>query len=57
MTIPGFAAAQWRWDHAEPPDECECECDPCTCEQDAADARDDYLIDRAEARREDGDAS
>jgi len=57
MTIPGFEAAQWRYDHALPPDDdgCECEADPCTCAQYAADARDDWLIDRAEARREDGE--
>jgi len=31
----------------EPRPECECE-DECTCAEDAEDARDDYLIDRAD---------
>ena len=39
----------------EPPDEQECNClsDPCTCEQDAQDAHEDYLIDQEQMRRED----
>ena len=39
----------------EPPDEQECNClnDDCTCEQDAEDAHEDYLIDQEQMRRED----
>jgi len=56
VSVRGFDAAQARYDAMEPPDDHECENDPCTCEQDARDAYDDYLIDRADARRkgEDG---
>lgn len=52
MNIVGFDTAQARYDAMEPPDDtCICENNPCTCEQDACDARDDYLIDRADAYR------
>lgn len=51
MSVPGFDAAQARYDGAEPPDDHECENDPCTCEQDAQDAYDGWMIDRADARR------
>ena len=35
----------------DPPDEHECENDPCTCEQDALDAADDAAIERADSIR------
>ena len=50
-----FAAAERAY--YEPPDQIDCACDrggdDCTCEQDAEDAREDYLIDQEQMRRED----
>ena len=40
----------------EPREQIDCECEAtCTCEQDAEDAREDYLIDQEQMRREDED--
>lgn len=36
----------------DPPDEHECENDPCTCVEDEADAYDQAMIERAELARE-----
>ena len=50
-----FAATERAW--FEPREDIDCACDrggdDCTCEQDAQDVADDYLIDQEQMRRED----